>query len=292
MNKCEEKAEVPNASSLPVLNSKISCSSGTQAPELEMRVGEQSEAPWAKEKWSATSNLPHPWNTQTVGPGGTPEGMERAGAALTGPLPIIYQWLERSQLTASCQMWCQSTGQVGMRIPGRSGLSVWPWSQGRSWRRSSQVAHTGQAGIRPSQRGPVYTRQVLLDHPDLLWQSNPLVAGGNVVVVLSLDFRKAFDTISAEFFWTNWLLLARVGYSAGWKTGWVVGNGVISSWGWSPGVCSGASHLSMISEGVEGTPVRWRWLQGGWECSEDRKALQRGLVKGLRHESHRGALGV
>ncbi|GAB0175842.1 mitochondrial enolase superfamily member 1 [Grus japonensis] len=89
VTKDEEKAEVLHAFFASVLNSKASCSLGTQPPELEDRDGEQSEAPITQGEMVGDTHKP-------MGPDGIhPRVVRELSGVLTKPLSIIYQpsWL-------------------------------------------------------------------------------------------------------------------------------------------------------------------------------------------------------
>ena len=72
-------------------------------------------------------------------------------------------WLGRSQLTGRWLMWHPSSRMAGKRIPGTTGLLVWPRCQGSLWSRSSWVPSHG------THRTTRWWRLVSMD----LWKAGP-----------------------------------------------------------------------------------------------------------------------
>jgi len=201
-NKDEEKAEVLNAFFASVFNSQTGYSQGTQPPVTEDREGEQTKPPTIQEE--AVSNLLCHLDThKSMGPNEIhPRVLRELAKELAKPLCIIYQ-----------QSWL--TGEVpgDWRIAIVTSIYTNGWKEGPgNYRPVSMTLVLGKImerlirsvltrhvkdneGIRPSQHGFMKGRYCLTNLISFYDQVACLEDEGKAVAVVSLDFRKAFDTV-------------------------------------------------------------------------------------------------
>lgn len=126
--KDEEKIEVPTAFFALVFNSKASCSSCTQPPELESSGGEKKEAPTLQGKM-VRDLLHHLDRWKSLQPGNIhTRVMRELVEVLTKPLSSISQQSQwTKEVTADWKLASMTpTRRVRKRSQGTASLSVWP----------------------------------------------------------------------------------------------------------------------------------------------------------------------
>ncbi|GAB0199241.1 hypothetical protein GRJ2_002389500 [Grus japonensis] len=180
------------------IESKTSCSLGTQPPELEDRDRDQNEVP--RIQGEMVSDLLHHLDThKSMGPDGIhPRVLRELAEVLTKPLSIIYQqsWLTKevpvdwrlANMTPICKKgWKEDPGNYRpvslTSVPGKIMeqiiLSAIIWHA-----QDNQV-------IRPSQHGSCLTSLISFND-----KVTCLVDEGKAVDIVYLDFSKAFEIIS------------------------------------------------------------------------------------------------
>ncbi|KAK4822152.1 hypothetical protein QYF61_010413 [Mycteria americana] len=187
-----------------VFNSKISCSPGTQPPELEDRDGEQNEAPIIQGEM--VNDLLHYLDThRSMGPDRIhPRVPRELAEALTKPLSILHQ---QSWLTGEVPVDWRLANVMPIYKKGRKeypgnyrpvSLTSVPGKVMEQIILSAITRHVqDKQVIRPSQHGFMKGRSCLTNLTSFYNKVTHLVDEGKAVVdVVYLDFTKAFDTIS------------------------------------------------------------------------------------------------
>ncbi|KAK4807442.1 hypothetical protein QYF61_001993 [Mycteria americana] len=203
VTKDEEKAEVLNAFFPSVINSKTSCSLGSQPPELEDRDGDQNEATIIQGEM-VSDLLCYLDTHKSMGPDGIyPRVLKELADVLTTPLSIIYQ-----------QSWLTEEVPVDWRSENVKPIYKKGWKEDPgNYRPVSLTSVLGKVVeqiilsaitrhiqdnqvIKPSQRGFRKGRSCLTNLISFYDKVTRLVDEGKAVDVVYLDFSKAFDTVS------------------------------------------------------------------------------------------------
>jgi len=201
-NKDEEKAYVFDAFFASVFNSQMSYSQGSQPPVLEDKEGEQNKPPIIQEE-AVNDLLCHLDAYKSMGPDGIhPRVLREPAEELAKRLSSIYQ---QSRLTGEVPDDWRITSVISIykkgwkEDPGNCRHVILTSVQGKVMERFIQSALTRHVrdhqGIRPSQHGFVKGRSCLINLISFYNQVTCLVDEGKAVVVVYLDFSKAFDAI-------------------------------------------------------------------------------------------------